>query len=180
MSRKIYIVISQTGTLLSRILKVITGAKYNHASISLDPSLQTMYSFGRLNPYNPFIGGFVTESLNHGTFKRFYKTEAIVLSIDVMDEKYAYLEQKLLSMCENKKKYHYNYLGLFLAGVRIHYKKKRCYYCSEFVKEMLIRSNIRGAADISPIVKPIHFLSLPDTTQIYQGKLRDYGKADNN
>ena len=34
-NKQLYIVISQTGTLLSRILKQITGAEYNHASISL-------------------------------------------------------------------------------------------------------------------------------------------------
>ena len=178
MARTVYIVISQTGTMLSMILKALTKAEYNHASISLDPKLDTMYSFGRLNPYNPFVGGFVTESPRYGTFKRFSKTTAIVLSMNVSEEQYAMLEQKLESMCANKKKYHYNYLGLFLAGIHIPYKQKRCYYCSEFVKEMLVRSNIRGAKDIDPIVKPIHFLHLPDTAQIYHGKLCDYGKEE--
>ena len=53
-NRQLYIVISQTGTLLSRILKQITGAEYNHASISLPRDLERMYSFGRRHPYNPF------------------------------------------------------------------------------------------------------------------------------
>ena len=38
-NKQLYIVISQTGTLLSRILKQITGAEYNHASISLSRDL---------------------------------------------------------------------------------------------------------------------------------------------
>ena len=50
-NRQLYIVISQTGTLLSRILKQITGAEYNHASISLSRDLERMYSFGRRHPY---------------------------------------------------------------------------------------------------------------------------------
>ena len=70
-NRQLYIVISQTGTLLSRILKQITGAEYNHASISLSRDLERMYSFGRRHPYNPFWGGFVIESPRTGTFKRF-------------------------------------------------------------------------------------------------------------
>ena len=69
-NKQLYIVISQTGTLLSRILKQITGAEYNHASISLSRDLERMYSFGRRNPYNPFWGGFVIESPRTGTFKR--------------------------------------------------------------------------------------------------------------
>lgn len=50
-NKQLYIVISQTGTLLSRILKQITGAEYNHASISLSRDLERMYSFGRRHPY---------------------------------------------------------------------------------------------------------------------------------
>ena len=63
-NKQLYIVISQTGTLLSRILKQITGAEYNHASISLSRDLERMYSFGRRHPYNPFWGGFVIEERN--------------------------------------------------------------------------------------------------------------------
>ena len=74
-NRQLYIVISQTGTLLSRILKQITGAEYNHASISLSRDLERMYSFGRRHPYNPFWGGFVIESPRTGTFKRFSETK---------------------------------------------------------------------------------------------------------
>ncbi|MBQ4141741.1 MAG: hypothetical protein IJD70_10420 [Clostridia bacterium] len=179
MSGTVYIVISQTGTILSRILKVLTGAKYNHASISLVPDLETMYSFGRVHPYNPVLGGFVTESPNRGTFKRFSKTKATILSISVTDEQYRALKEKLESMQENKKRYHYNYIGLFLAGVRIPYHQKRCYYCSEFVKEMLVRQGIRGADQLASIVEPIHFLQLPDANYVYSGSLKAYAESCN-
>ena len=132
MSKTIYIVISQTGTALSRILKFITGAKYNHASISLESDLSTMYSFGRTNPYNPVHGGFVTESPHYGTFKRFSGTKVEVLSISVSEGQYINLKQMLEGMVKNKKRYHYNYLGLFLAGAKIHYRQANSYYCSEY------------------------------------------------
>ena len=64
--KQIFIVITQTGTMLSRILKRITGAEYNHASLSLSRDLTRMYSFGRRHPYNPFWGGFVIESPPRG------------------------------------------------------------------------------------------------------------------
>lgn len=72
--KQIFIVITQTGTMLSRILKRITGAEYNHASLSLSQDLTRMYSFGRRHPYNPFWGGFVIESPHAGTFRRFSDT----------------------------------------------------------------------------------------------------------
>ena len=180
MSQTIYVVISQTGTILSRILKVITGAKYNHASLSLVPDLETMYSFGRLNPYNPVHGGFVEESPHKGTFKRFRNTKVTVLSIAVTDEQYRALKEKLESMLENKDRYHYNYVGLFLAGVKIPYHQRRCYYCSEFVKEMLVRHGIRGADQLASIVEPMHFLQLPDANYVYCGKLRDFAEKQGN
>ena len=94
-NRQLYIVISQTGTLLSRILKQITGAEYNHASISLSRDLERMYSFGRRHPYNPFWGGFVIESPRIGTFKRFSETKVLVLSVSVTEEQHAELKEML-------------------------------------------------------------------------------------
>ena len=176
MSKTIYIVISQTGTALSRILKFVTGAKYNHASISLESDLSTMYSFGRTNPYNPFHGGFVTESPNYGTFKRFSGTKVEVLSIAVSEGQYINLGQMLEGMAKNKKRYHYNYLGLFLAGANIHYRQANSYYCSEFVKEMLVRNGIREARELNDIVEPMLFLTLPNANHVYSGKLKDFAK----
>ena len=79
--KRIYIILTYSGTVLSRIVKAYTGAEYSHVSIGLDENLTMMYSFGRLNPYNPFIGGFVHEGINIGTFKRFKNTQTAVYSI---------------------------------------------------------------------------------------------------
>ena len=94
MEQHVYIVISQTGTLLSRIIKLVTKAEYNHASISLAPDLDVMYSFGRKHPYNPFWGGFVKESPRWGTFKRFSQTRIMVLELAVTEEQIASLKQQ--------------------------------------------------------------------------------------
>jgi len=174
MEQHVYIVISQTGTLLSRFLKFVTKAEYNHASISLVPDLATMYSFGRKNPYNPFWAGFVTESARFGTFKRFSKTRIVVLDIAVSEEQYLAISRRIQTMLVLKKHYRYNYLGLWLAGLRICYRQKRCFYCSEFVKDVLEKQEIKGVRQMNPIVQPIHFLSLPTAQQIYAGLLQDY------
>ncbi len=173
-SKEIYIIITQTGTVLSRILKFITRRDYNHASISVYPDLHKMYSFGRLNPYNPFWGGFVEESKDFGTFKRFRNTEAMVLSVAVSDDTYDTICKTLNSMIADRKNYHYNYLGLWLASVKIHRQAENCYYCSEFVKHILLENGIEGADNLEKIVHPMHFLSLPDAKNIYCGKLRDF------
>ena len=176
MEKHVYIVISQTGTLLSRLLKLVTKAEYNHASISLVPDLATMYSFGRKNPYNPFWAGFVTESARFGTFKRFSKTRIQVLDLTVTEEQYRDIQSRINIISANRRHYHYNYLGLYLAPFRIPYQHKRCYYCSEFVNHLLARSKVRGAKNPHAIVHPMHFLSLPEAKPVYTGRLIDYSR----
>ena len=106
MEKSIYIVLSQTGTMFSRALKFFTRARYNHASIALSPDLEVMYSFGRLNPYNPFVGGFVQEGKNTGTFKRFYKTKALVIELKVSIEQYNSIKYFIEYVHKNKVKFH--------------------------------------------------------------------------
>ncbi|MBR5123509.1 MAG: hypothetical protein IKU90_00130 [Clostridia bacterium] len=172
-TRTIYIILSQTGTILSRILKYYTRAPYNHASIALTKELDEMYSFGRLDPYNPFVGGFVQESPFFGTFKRFKNTRAKIIEATVTAEAYHELRAHIRGMAKQRKEYSYNYGGLFLASVRIHRAKRNAYYCSEFVKAMAVQAGVEGADAIPAIVKPMHLLSVPHKV-VYEGFLRDY------
>ena len=66
--KEVYLVLTHTGTTLSNIVKFYTKKDYTHVSISLDSELKRLYSFGRLNPNNPFKAGFVREDLETGTF----------------------------------------------------------------------------------------------------------------
>ncbi|MDU5946686.1 MAG: hypothetical protein E6Z15_06375, partial [Paenibacillus macerans] len=43
--RSVYILLTNTGTLFTRVIKGYTGAPYNHASISFDRELSELYSF---------------------------------------------------------------------------------------------------------------------------------------
>lgn len=177
-TQQIYIVISQTGTILSRILKRITGAEYNHVSLSLSENLQTLYSFGRKYPRNPFLGGFVTESPNYGTFKYFSNTKVLVLALPIENEKYEAISEFINYMVDNRKKYKYNYFGLWFAAVNLCLKFNNRYYCSEFVRDVLRKFEIEGSEKMADIVQPIHFLDLPNTTEYYCGKLSKF--ADKN
>lgn len=172
--QQIYIVISQTGTILSRILKAITGAEYNHVSLCMNENLESMYSFGRRYAYFPFYGGFVVESINHGTFKRFKKTKAIILSIDVDSDIKQQMMEFVDDMIINRKFYHYNYAGLLFAAAHIVIKMHNRYYCSEFVRDFLQKFNIEGSENMAAIVQPIHFLNIPYTNVVYKGRLHDY------
>lgn len=170
---KIYVVLSQTGTLLSRIIKRRTKADYCHSSLSLVSDLSVMYSFGRKFPHNAFWGTFVKESPHFGTFKRFKNTEVRVLEVEVGEEKYAEIQNFVMNMWENKRKYHYNYLGLWLAGVNVVHKRKNRFYCSEFVAHVLSECGVVEKDFFKDIIQPVDFLGIPHR-EIYRGKLREY------
>ena len=114
--KKIYIVLTHTGTNLSKIIKFFTKDEFSHISIALDQNLDEMYSFGRLNPYNPFWGGFVHEKINEGTFKRFYKTMSQVYSLEIDETKYNKIKEAIEIIKKDKKKYKFNIIGLFAVG----------------------------------------------------------------
>jgi len=170
--KSIYIVLTYTGTILSKIIKLFTRAEYCHVSLSLDKELEEMYSFGRLNPYNPFIGGFVHEGINHGTFKRFKKTKAEIYEIKVTYNQYNKIKKVINDFNINKDDYKFNKLGVFLASVNYKYTKENSFYCSEFVKYLIEEAEID--IELKDIMKPIDFKEIIDDDFLYKGKLRNY------
>ena len=176
--KKIYIVLAHTGTILSRIIKMRTGAEYTHSSIALDKNLEQMYSFGRQYSYIAFIGGFVREGASFGTYKRFYKTEISVLEIPVTDEQYLKVYEHIEYIKKHKKEYRFNILGLFFAGFNKKLQFNKTYYCAEFVKKMLEVAEI-DKSELPDVIKPKNFKNLSNAKLIYKGKLKKYKAEDN-
>lgn len=176
--KNIYIIISQTGTILSNLLRIVTGKEYNHASFSIYDDLNEMYSFGRKYAYNPFVGVFVVERIDHGTFKRFKNTRCKVISISVTEEQYELIYEKLCDMLIHKDYYKYNVVGLLLAAIHVNWDCPNKFYCSQFVRYILESANV-DVSDIPNIVHPTDFLSL-DGSIVYEGLLRGYQKKLSN
>jgi len=80
--------LSYTGTFLSRAIKKYTKAPYSHVSISLEQDLTNFYSFGRKISFCPLWGGFVTEELDKGVYKRFKNSECGIFELNVNEEQY--------------------------------------------------------------------------------------------
>lgn len=174
--RKLYIVLTFTGTVLSRIIKVFTKNEFAHVSIALDDELNEMYSFGRLNPYNPFWGSFVQEGINIGTFKRFRNTSAEVYSFLVSDEQYEKAKKVIAHYIENRQKYKFNFIGLACVGINKRITRKNRFYCAEFVKHILKSVRITEANKLPKLIKPEDFKQMKGMTLEYKGVLRKYKK----
>lgn len=171
--KKIYIVLSYTGTILSHIINLKTKTEYAHVSISLDKHLEEMYSFGRINPYIAFLGGFVKEGKEIGTFKRFKNTTVKVLELEITNNQYHRIKKQIKYMEENKKLYKFNIKGLLLAGLHIEYSKKNSLYCAQFVKYILKKGNI-DIENLDNVITPEEFKKLNNAKKIYKGYLKNY------
>lgn len=170
--RKIYIVLTYTGTLLARIVRFYTKKEYSHVSIALDEDLSRMYSFGRLNPYNAFIGGFVREGIKFGTFARFKNTRCSIECIEVTDEQYYELRRLIKNFEKKKRVYSFNVVGLFAVALNLKIQKENSFYCAEFVKYALEQSHI--VEELPEIIRPDDFYNLNKSKIVYEGLLRKY------
>lgn len=175
--KSIYVVISRTGTFLSKIIKRLTGDRYTHAALSFDGDLNIMYSFGRKFAYFPFYGAFVKESANFGTMKRFPYADIAVIELTLDDQKYEDVKNYITNMYANRKKYGYNYKGLFLAKRGIVVRRENRFYCSEFVKDILERFEIISDGELTDAVRPAEMLNIKCGKVVYRGKLCEFCKA---
>ena len=174
--RKIYIILTHTGTILSTIIRYYTKDEFSHISIALDADLEQMYSFGRLNPYNPFWGSFVHEYIDKGTFKRFKKTRAEVYSMFVTDEQYEKAQKIIRYFNNNKEKYKFNILGLACVSINKRIIRKNTFYCAEFVRHVLKMSGVTEVNELPEIIRPENFKELQNMRLEYQGLLKKYKK----
>ena len=181
MSKKsIYLVFSSTGTILSKCIKYYTKDQYVHVSLSLDDTFEKMYSFGRIFPSNPFIGGFVQENLKDGVYKKFQNSKCIIYRVNITNDQYIELKKELDIFLKNQKVYKYNLLGLVGVAIKRPIRRTDKYFCSEFVSHLLIKSNIFDSDKIPSLIKPSDLLSEIEHKEfIYEGLTNKFSKYSN-
>lgn len=171
---KVYILISKTGTWLSLLLGFLSGFKYMHSSISFDPTLREMYSFGRIKPHNPLIGGFVKESLYEGVYTFSSKNECMVYSTTLSKKQAEQLRSEIKRFEMSPRAFKYNFLGLFFIPFRIKIKRKHHYFCSQFITELFIRIAILDQNVKSYRTSPKDLIHLLNLDLEYEGLIKNY------
>lgn len=171
MNRDVYIILSNTGTLLSKTIKLYTKAPYNHTSIGFDPELRELYSFGRKNPNNPLFAGFVKENLRHEFFRN---TTCCIYKLSISNNEYLSMRHLIDEFEVETDKYRYNLVGLL--GVMFNYPINRDYhyFCSQFVATLLEESGSYSFGKDLGLVKPSDFHYLKNSALVYEGTFSDY------
>lgn len=173
-TKYIYLIFTKTGTWLSRFISTFSDMKYVHSSISFDNSFKKMYSFGRTNPNNPFSGGFVEEDLQGGVYQKFSQTQCLIYKVKVSSEQYASLQKQLKRFQNEPENYHYSILGLMGVKIGVPIQRKNHYFCSQFVSELLINSNLYDQSKNPALVVPEDLFDVEDMEFIYEGHANLY------
>lgn len=175
--RYVFLVLSQTSTWPSRLIRLYTREPYAHASIALDYDLREMYSFARKEVNNPWNNGFIAEDIEQGVFGKFKETKCSIYALAVSKQQYDRLKQEIQVFKDNQDKYTYNYLGI--VGAMFHYpvENDTRYFCSQFVSYILMRSGINLFEKNCALVRPADFRLSSRLHRIYKGKLANYRES---
>ncbi|MEN2767200.1 hypothetical protein [Ornithinibacillus xuwenensis] len=173
--RTIYFVFTDTGTYLSRLINLYTNKPLNHVSIGFDHELKEVYSFGRINPKNPFSGGFVREDIRGDFLKN---SSCGVYTLNITEEEYINIRHHIKEIEKRAADYKYNFIGLIGILLKINIRRKNAFFCSQFVATVL------QDAESIKLSKPTNFITAADIREqselqlIYQGRLGDYPKHE--
>ena len=172
--KKVYILLTDTGTLFTRVIRLYTKANYNHVCIGFDRSLEILYSFGRKKPSNPFIAGFVNESIRQGIYEIFSETSCSLYCFEVNRKTYNRIKRNIRKFEKERDKYSYNLIGLLGVMYSIPIQRRYSYFCSQFVATVLKNSGIDFFNKSPALVAPHDFENIKQLRLIYRGKLKDY------
>lgn len=155
----VYVVLFSNNGEFSKLIRKATGSQYSHSTISLDPSLNEMYSFTDI-PYATSRSmlsqpaSLVKESIYGPMYS--HNLYFTVLITFVNDEGLKEIKKKIDFFVKNHDKYRYNDLGLIKYFFKIRKKglpneeKKKKWFCSEFVSYLL---KVGGLPGIDTVMK---------------------------
>ena len=169
--KTIYILLTRSGTLLSKLVYAATGASYTHASMAFDAELSCLYSSTRKNGYTMFPAGPSKEYLNKGVFRLRDNAPCALYALEVSDEAYSHALCRAEEFMRHSEEYSFNILGLILCALHIRWQRRRHYFCSQFVSEVLQKSGALELPKPSTLMHPSDYAELPELRCLYRGTL---------
>ena len=169
--RSIYLVLSHSHSIVSKMIKYFSKDKYSHVALSLDNSCECMYSFGRKYLHLAIIGCFNVENIHTGLYKIKKNSTMAVYKLNVTNKQYDKIIEKIGYISKTSKGY--NIMGLLLAKFRIRLNRNK-FYCSEFVYNVLSDSDINIINKDKNIFKPMEFICINGLELLYEGRVADY------
>lgn len=165
--RTIYILLTRSGTWVSRLIHLATQDCYTHASIGLDGPDGPFYSFARKYRYLALPAGLVEEQVT--VYRR--AVPCCLYELKVSEESYARLRRKLSSMYVQREEYRYNILGVFACYFNLPFQRRRHYFCSQFVAGLLEECGALELPKPPALLRPSDFCGVKGLRPVHQGAL---------
>jgi len=146
----IYLILSDTGSSASNLIKLVTGKNYNHISLSFDDQLQTIVSYnGGENIFPPGLNEEMIEFFNKKEDASIYVYKLLVTRNQ---------KEKMIDYIKaiNENGSAYNIVGLLTKTSR----RKNIMFCSQFVYKVLDVAGARYFDKVDTYVKPTDFVEL--------------------
>lgn len=171
--KTIYILLTRSNTILSKIVHLITRDSYTHVSISFDKSLQPLYSSSRKNGETLFPAGPCKEHFHKGYYKKNPLIPCALYELQVSDDVYQTAQAEVQNIIDNADDYSFNIWGLLLCRLNIPFHRKGHFFCSQFVGEILQRSQALELPKDTSLMRPVDYMKIPELDCRYRGWLRD-------
>lgn len=133
--RQTSILLTKYSDWISTLVYHIGGRGFTHSSIALDEDPDTYYSFN--------FRGFAVETAEKHRRRGVKNSRCIQLQVS--EEAYQKIRRRIQGMLQNRSHYRYTRLGLFFCILRLPFRWRDHYFCSQFVAELLRES---GAAPL--------------------------------
>ena len=98
-------------------------------------------------------------------------------ALEVTDEAYIRAKRRTQHMMHHGELYRFNSLGLLLCWMHIRWQRRRHYFCSQFVSEVLQKSGALDLPKPSTLMHPSDYAELPQLRCLYRGTLADLPQA---
>lgn len=128
--RTITVLLTKYSDWISNLVYHIGGRGYTHASLCLDEDENTYYSFN--------YHGFCVETLEK--HRRRGVNKSLSYRLRVSDEAYKNMKVRIEQLKVHRSEFQYTRIGVLFCALRIPFKWKGHYFCSQFVAEILANS----------------------------------------
>lgn len=145
----VFILLTKYSDWLSILVYWLAGRGFTHSSIALGSDPASYYSFNG--------HGFVEESLE----KHWKKGErASCYRVAVPEEVYARIEAGIQAFQRDRSQFQYSRLGVLCCVMGFSVRRPKKYFCSQFVAELLEKSQALPMPRKSTLFQPNHFVEL--------------------
>ena len=163
-TKNVYLLLTRFPDQGSRVIGMLTGGYYVHASIGLEEDLNTFYSF--------VSKGFIVEKISRYVKPGRPSFPCQLYELKVTEAAYHRIQEALAYFVEFKEILHYSKLGLILSLLHIPYKRNRFgFFCTQFVADILRHSGAVKLTHKSTRYFSEDLKGLPGMKLYYQGNL---------